>query len=230
MPVPFGDLYRAGHERVATLARSLPAADLDRPVPACPGWSVRDVVAHLAGLAVEALDGTLRPGPGGVPPDSETARQVRDRAGRDLEAVLAEWASRVDAVVGALDGRAMPPNIAQDVLCHEADVVEAVGASTPPQEDWLPAARWMARGVIGRLDGPGTLVVRADGDEVRGGSGDGGALASVDVGSYELFRGLFSRRSRAQVAAWDWTGDPTPWVDRIGVFGPRDDDQPRPAG
>ena len=52
---------------------------------------------------------------------------------------------------------------------------------------------------------------------------------AVAVDPYELWRGVFSRRSRDQVRAWDWTGDPGPWVERIGVFGPRDDDQPLPA-
>ncbi len=224
MPVPYGELYRAGHERVAALARSLTTPDLDRPAPACPGWRVRDVIAHLAALAVDATAGRLD----GVPDDAWTAGQVRDRAGTDLETVLAEWSRAVDAVVAALDERRMPPNIALDVLCHEADIVEAAGAPAPPEQDWAPAAQWMAKGVIGRLSGPGTLIVRTGGAELRGGAGDG-ATATVEVGPYELFRGLFSRRSRAQILSWDWSGDPTPWADRLGVFGQRDDDQPVPA-
>ena len=221
MATPYGDLYRSGHERLVTLVRALPAPDLDRSVPACPGWSVRDVVAHLAGLAVDATSGRLS----GIPSDEWTAGQVSDRAGRDLESVVSEWADGVDAVVAALDAREMPPNIAMDVLCHEADVVEAVGAPAPPAAGWAPAARSVASRVVGNLDGPGTLVVRTPEAEFTGGDGE---PTTVDVDGYELWRALFSRRSRAQVRAWDWSGDPTPWVDHFGVFGPRDDDQPRP--
>jgi hypothetical protein len=48
------------------------------------------------------------------------------------------------------------------------------------------------------------------------------------VDPYELYRGLFSRRSRAQMRAWAWSGNAERYVDRLPVFGPRDDDQPIP--
>lgn len=228
MGVPFGDLYRAGHERVVALARTLSDDDLARAVPACPEWTVRDVVVHLTALAAESTSGRMEPGPGGVPDDTVTARQVAERADTDLEAVLAEWTGVVDAVVTALDTRQAPPNIALDVLTHEADVAEALGRPAPPAEAWGLAAQWMARGMVGQMAGPGTLVVRTGDAELRGGSG-AEPTSTVAVEPYELWRGLFSRRSRAQIAAWDWSGDPTRWIDRFGVFGPRDDDQPRPA-
>lgn len=57
-------------------------------------------------------------------------------------------------------------------------------------------------------------------------------VAAVTVESYELYRGLISRRSRRQMRAWDWSGDVERYVDALPVFGPRDDDQPlgTPAG
>ena len=45
------------------------------------------------------------------------------------------------------------------------------------------------------------------------------------VPPYELFRALFSRRSRGQIAAW--AGDAVD-PDQVCVFGARDDDQPVP--
>lgn len=39
---------------------------------------------------------------------------------------------------------------------------------------------------------------------------------------YEFWRALFGRRSRDQMAAWDWVGDPTPHLDAIPIFGPTD--------
>ena len=44
--------------------------------------------------------------------------------------------------------------------------------------------------------------------------------------AYELFRTLFSRRSRSQIASW--AGDALD-PDEICVFGARDDDQPVPT-
>ena len=48
------------------------------------------------------------------------------------------------------------------------------------------------------------------------------------VPPYELFRALFSRRSRAQLAAWGTPFSPDE-LDAICIFGPREDDQPVPG-
>jgi hypothetical protein len=57
----------------------------------------------------------------------------------------------------------------------------------------------------------------------------GQSAAAVDhVPDYELFRAIFSRRSRTQMTGWGSALDPT-WLDQICLFGPRDDDQPVPG-
>ena len=48
------------------------------------------------------------------------------------------------------------------------------------------------------------------------------------VPPYELFRGFFSRRSRAQMQAWG-TDLSAEELDDLCIFGPREDDQPVPA-
>ena len=55
----------------------------------------------------------------------------------------------------------------------------------------------------------------------------GTAGVPEDVDPYELFRALFSRRSRAQMQAW---GLPlsAEQLDELCIFGPREDDQPVP--
>ena len=227
MPVPFGDAYRGAHARLAARVQALAASDpatLATPVPACPAWSVHGVLSHLAGLAVDATSGRIS----GIPDDAWTAAQVADRAGTPTADVVAEWAGAVDDVVAALEERRMPPNIAADALVHEADVAEALGDPMPPPAGWAPAAEFLCRSIVGRASGPGTLVVHVAGDEWTGGSGDG-SRAAVSVEPYELFRGLFSRRSRAQMSGWSWAGDAAPWIEALPVFGPRDDDQPRPT-
>ena len=62
-------LYRETRERLVELVGSLDAAGLGVPVPACPGWSVADVVSHLAAVTEDALAGRLT----GPPTDQETA-------------------------------------------------------------------------------------------------------------------------------------------------------------
>jgi hypothetical protein len=51
-------------------------------------------------------------------------------------------------------------------------------------------------------------------------------LAAVD--DYELFRALFSRRSRGQVRGWSGELSDEA-IDQLGLFGAREDDQPVPA-
>ena len=77
------------------------------------------------------------------------------------------------------------------------------------------------------VQGAGALVVRAGEREWRG--DDAAPEATLTVDPYELYRGVISRRSRAQMLAWEWTGDAEGYVDRLPVFGPRLDDQPVPS-
>lgn len=224
MPVSFGSAYRGAFERIDARVRDLAATDLDTPVPACPGWAVRDVVAHLSGIAVDALAGRLT----SIPNDAWTAGQVGERRGTTMPQVLDEWAAQVDGMVAALDARRMPPNAAADALTHEGDLAEALGDPVPAEDGWREPAGRLCRGVITHIDRPGTLTVRSGGAVWTGGSG-GGPEASVDVEPWELFRGVMSRRSGEQMRGWAWTGDPEPWLPALCVFGVRGDDQPRCA-
>ncbi len=226
MPVLLGGVYRAAFGRIDARVRDLDAthpAALGTGVPACPGWSVHDVVSHLCGVAVDLTDGRLR----ALPDDAWTAGQVERRRGVPVTQVLDEWASRVDAVAAALDGRRIPAPPAADVLTHEGDITEALGDPVPPEDGWRDAARLLCRGVVRGVDRPGVLTVRSGGDVWTGGTAGEGPVAGVEVEPWELFRAVFSRRSARQMRAWAWDGDPEPWLASLCVFGLRDDDQPR---
>ena len=45
-------------------------------------------------------------------------------------------------------------------------------------------------------------------------------MAALATSDFELARILIGRRSRAQMLAAGWTGDPEPVVDLLPVFGP----------
>lgn len=92
-----------------------------------------------------------------------------------------------------------------NLAVHHADLHEALGKPAPADRYWRP--------VLGGI-APGALGEHAD--------------AVSGVPDYELFRGFFSRRSRAQMAAWG-TGLDQETLDGLCIFGPRDDDQPVPA-
>ena len=107
-------------------------------------------------------------------------------------------------VVASLQGNDRP-GLVWNLAVHHADLHEALGKPAPADRYWRPVLEGIARGALGE-----------HADAVSG------------VPDYELFRGFFSRRSRAQMAAWG-TGLDQDTLDGLCIFGPRDDDQPVPA-
>ncbi len=220
----FDQIYDDARQRVCALAADLSPAQLYSVVPATPAWTARAVVGHLAGVAVDSVAGRLK----GQPDPDWTAGQVAERAGRSLQEVTAEWAAVSPAVGVALVERRFGLPIVLDVLTHEADLREAFGLGEPPAPALQAAVGALTKQVARGVRGPGTLVIRAADGEWSGGQGE--PTTTLRVSDYELFRGLMSRRSRAQMRAWDFSGgEPERYVETLPVFGPRDDDQPLPA-
>jgi hypothetical protein len=62
------DLYAATRARVTETAQALTAEQLNTRVPACPDWTVHNLISHLAGVAGDSWRATWtmhpgRPGP-----------------------------------------------------------------------------------------------------------------------------------------------------------------------
>jgi uncharacterized protein (TIGR03083 family) len=219
-------VYRKARGRVTDLAVTLSAEQLLTPVPATPQWTVGELLAHLVGGAADAASGRVD----GAPGEQWTARHVAERRGRSVRELLAEW-ERVGPVVEAsLIGQQFTgPNLAADVICHEGDLREALGFPRVDSEHWRqPFLDVMMLRLGKRLPHQTTVLVCDElGQQWRCGSGD--LIARLHTDGYELLRAMFSRRSRRQIADWDWTPAPTAQViDSFGFFGPRDDDQPIP--
>jgi len=204
-------LYRETRERLTALVSGLDETALATPVPACPGWSVADVVGHLAAIPEDALAGRLA----GPPSEAETAVQVGRYRGRAITQTLAGWtemAPRFEEVVAALD--IWPAVI--DVASHEQDIRGAVGR--PGARD-SEAVRECAGWLIARMRSPVPLRVTFEDAEIRVGP-DGEPVLGLATTRYEAFRWRMGRRSRDQLAALDWSGDPAPVLDHLVVFGP----------
>ncbi|NDJ90618.1 maleylpyruvate isomerase family mycothiol-dependent enzyme [Mycolicibacter kumamotonensis] len=219
------EIYRAARGRIKALAAELGDHQLRTPVPAAPGWTVHDVLAHLAGGAADVSAGRLD----GAPSDSWTSRHVAERRGRPVDALLAEWEHAAPAVESTLPEQPAGPNLAADAICHEADLHEALGLPRTRREHWQPFLDVMGYFPGRRLGDTATLVITDElGRQWRCGSGE--SVWHLRADGYELLRGLFSRRSRRQIAGWDWSPQPpSRLVDGFGAFGHRDDDQPVPS-
>jgi len=206
-----GGTYRRVRRRFTDFLAGIDDGDWEAPVGACPGWEVRDVLAHLVGIVEDALAGRLT----GPPPTEQTAAQVeRHRAGTP-RALLARWdeiAAPFEEVVEAME--AWPA--ALDVASHEQDVHTALGRRGPRDDPLVPfAAHRLAEGV----DVGATVTFVLDGDTVTSVPGPGPDIA-VRTTPFEVFRLRLGRRSRDQVAALDWSRDPSDVIDGLFVFGP----------
>jgi uncharacterized protein (TIGR03083 family) len=208
-------LYHDTRERLIALLSELDEAALATRVPACPAWSVHDVVAHLSAVPQDVLAGRLTR----IATEEETAAQVARFKDHDLAGILAAWqgtAPRFEALVGTL--RAWPAVI--DLAAHEQDIRGAVGrpGARDAEVVWHSAG-WLLR----RLRPPVPLRVAVEDAEFRAGP-DQGTQLRLMTSRFEAFRWRLGRRSRAQLAGLDWNGDPSPLLDHLTMFGPAAED------
>src|SRR6266496_2038717 len=82
-------LFRDARRRIIALATTLNAEQLNSPVPACPQWTVRDLLGHLAGGTADVVHNNLA----GAPGEEWTAAQVSAQAARSVAEILEEWNS-----------------------------------------------------------------------------------------------------------------------------------------
>lgn len=219
--------YRHARQRVTELVTELDDDQLSSRIPATPRWTAHDLLAHLVGGAADAASSRVD----GAPGPAWTERHVAERRGTSPQALLREW-EHVGATIetGLIGRRFTGPNIAADLICHEADLREAFGLGRVDRTHWHePFLEVMMRLLNLRLRNTATVIVGDEhGQQWRCGSGE--FATTVHADGYELLRAMFSRRSRRQIGAWNWASAPTPTlVDAFGFFGPRDDDQPIPG-
>ncbi|HEV2377118.1 MAG TPA: maleylpyruvate isomerase family mycothiol-dependent enzyme [Streptosporangiaceae bacterium] len=206
-----GELYASVRERVTSLVSQADEPALDTPVTACPGWSVRDVVAHLTAVAEDVVAGRLtRP-----PSPAETADQVARYKDSDLGEVLANWDAAAPGFESVVNEFRVWPAVV-DVTSHEHDIRAALGCPGARDAD----AVWHAAQFL--LDGlrpPVSLRVVVEDAEFRLGPERGSNL-TLTTNRFEALRWRMGRRSREQLATLDWSADPAAVLDHLVVFGP----------
>ncbi len=220
--VPLSTLYGAARVRVTALVADPSAGD--RPVPATPGWTVHDAVAHVAGVAQDVAEGAM---PSGGPTPEWTAGHVARGRGVPTSEVVARWAEHGAVVETLLDTTPIWPLVI-DVGSHEHDIRAALGDTGGRDTDLVViGAKVMLRG----LDVPAPLRVMTEHHDVLvgpsaapGGEADGAGPVVLRTTTFEAFRWRLGRRSRAQLGAMDWSGDPAPFLPHLCVFGPAQQD------
>jgi uncharacterized protein (TIGR03083 family) len=146
-------VYRAAHERVADLADDSVASV---EVAACPSWTVKDVVAHLA----DFIDVYKTKGMEGFGPswgDDGVAR----RRSRTLRECMDEWRAHVADPGDLFESRLAPVAVA-DVLAHEQDIRTAVGRPGSTDDPGIATALELAARVRREEDRRRTAARAAD--------------------------------------------------------------------
>jgi uncharacterized protein (TIGR03083 family) len=235
--------YLETREHLLPILLDLTPGQLETKVPFSPEWSVRDVVAHMASEA-HALVGE------GIPAglffldekrrqerssviNAWNAGQVERRRGLSLGEILDEWDSDVPAMLEAFRGERPFPSpypgqdyvAVVDLAMHAQDIRNLAGRPGDRESAGvgfaLPSFGFVLSRRITEVGLP-ALELRYDAKTRVLGEGEPGA--SITASRYELVRALANRRSNNQIRAYQWTGDPEPYLPIIPAYNARDDD------
>jgi uncharacterized protein (TIGR03083 family) len=240
--VDIGDAYLEVQNRLIQTLED--AGDLQTSVPACPGWSVHDVLAHHVGVVAGIASGDL--GEFGALSsgileqwrdveiqrlrDAMTARQVEDRRLLEFPALCGEWRAATTEVLPMMRGEievppTLPPFVGfilvNDVVVHETDIRAALelprASPSAALSIALSAYSFSLENRVRTLGLPALVMLY---DDKERWVGDAPAGASVKADRHELLRVLAGRRTRAQILELEWTGDPNPYLDVLSEYGP----------
>jgi uncharacterized protein (TIGR03083 family) len=210
------DVYRWHVARLMALAPELSDAQLKTSVPSCPAWTVRDLYGHLAGVSADIVTPGLSPS---TEPE-HTRQHVEVRADRTFDEVCRELEGNQHGVADFLDQGIMAAP-ALDIWAHDNDIRGALALPRPDDADVVAFAVAIGAAGVRRDWGErGLPTLRLVGDHRDWRFGEGDPSATLTAPDYELARQFVGRRSRPQLLAMDWQGDPTPYVDHLSVFPP----------
>ena len=199
-------IYLAVRDRMCTVAEGMAASDAETLVPACPDWTVHDLIAHQTSMPAALIAGDLPSG------DINEWIQGLVDARRDtsIDELLAEWRND-DAALGGLVANVGV--LVGDLVAHEGDLGGALGMvadrTHPESEALLPGALAGLRGPVTEA-GLGSIEVR-DGDRSWR-THDAEPGWSVEADPWEAFRALTSRRTADELRAKPHSGDVEPYL------------------
>lgn len=203
--------WTAAQRRVIDLVSGLSPEQAEVKVPACPDWSVRDLLSHMVGLGSDVIAGD-EPADHN---DAWTAKQVATRRDHDVAALVTEW----EATAGPLREwmEAHGPRPLGDVIIHEQDLRGALGVPGGQDSAGVALIRDRFAGRLATALG-GRSPLALVGDAWSWGDPDA-AAAVVRASDFDLARALVTRRSEAQLRGWTVRGDVGPYLDVFALLG-----------
>ncbi len=219
-------LYADTRAKAIAVFRSLSEAECVAPVPLTPAWRVIDVAAHVCGI----VDDVVNQNTDGLGTDAWTEAQVEKRQGHTIGEICDEWmgyAPQLDAMIAG--NQFFGVRITGDLIIHLHDVQQALGLDIDRDDLATRAAahRYAPTLQERALDqmGLGIRIELTDGDTYEAPT-DAASQIRLRATSYDFLRSVTGRRSRNQVEALDWDGDPAALLDTAwNTYGPlREDD------
>lgn len=218
--------YGGTRRRSTDLLRAAGAdAVADRVVPACPEWTVNQLLAHMVGVVDDVLAGNVAE----AGSDPWTAAQV-DRLGTTPVGELLDHWDEVGPQLEAAIPVVPPAPASQmvfDLTTHEHDLRGALDEPGGRDSDGLTVGFGFLAKSLDRLiraEGLPTLEITTNGRVLTLGGVPDGEEAQVHLAGplFDLFRSFGGRRTLDQVRALDWSADPTPYLDAFfgGILKP----------
>jgi uncharacterized protein (TIGR03083 family) len=210
--------WKSAHGRVTALLSGLSPEAAERRVPACPDWTVRDLLSHMVGLDADVVAGD-------EPDDHNstwTQRQVDERRGRSVEELLEEWQALVEPLTDWMSRNTARP--LNDVVIHEQDLRGALGVPGAHGTDGLRAVRdrMVARFAENVEHLPPVALDGRTWQWCSSGEVQDAAVV-LRASEFALTRAVMGRRSAAQLRGWVVRGDVEPYLPAFETLGPLPD-------
>ncbi|AKN16975.1 hypothetical protein MHAE_01595 [Mycobacterium haemophilum DSM 44634] len=221
--------YRLVYGRVDALLRGR-AEIAEFAVPACPAWTVRQTVAHLAGVAHDIISLNLE----AVGTDSWTQAQVDRLGGNNIDELLDLWGQTIDPVTArlGLGPKGSECQLVFDALTHEHDIRGALckpysRTGDLPFEVTMGFLTTTGDQIIRQTGLPALrLITPTIGSVQLGDPHTAQSHVTLSVSDFEALRAFGGRRSVRQLLALPWQGDPTnllPVFSNNAIRPPNDD-------
>ncbi|MBA2725933.1 MAG: maleylpyruvate isomerase family mycothiol-dependent enzyme [Actinobacteria bacterium] len=214
----FGAAYSHCKLALCDVISSLTEHELRLNVPATPRWNVKDLFAHVVGIAVDFSTGNVAE----VGKADWTQSQVDSRSSMSVNELIAEWNPAAEQVAGAMEyiHPAMAGLTLADAVVHEHDLRNAVGRhgnrdGAPLELSLNTYARWANKRF--KDQGHPALKVTSGGTTWNVGLGD--PQATVEAPPFDMFRALAGRRTDEELSAFTWTGEREQLVPLISNYG-----------
>lgn len=217
-------LYEAAAERVIDLVDD---ADATIPVPACPGWGVQEIIAHVVGLADDVVAARVD----GYATAAWTEAQVARRTGHTIGEMTDAWRkllSSFTSIIDDLEGSELPDTVETaigpvpktafefgyvvDLLQHEHDLRAALDR---PRDLLVDHDGAVVRAMVSTarmtfaFGGLPSVTLRASDADLEWAMGREEPVAVCEAPLLDLLRSLGGRRTLEQIRALPWEGEVT---------------------